>query len=98
MNAKPVLARPPIGTNIVAPVLSVLIGIGLLAAVAGLFLRNGAPLEQVVVAEHACANHTFISEREACVRSYLAAPRVQNVASRRSSAQGEGLRTAAFGD
>ena len=82
MNAKPVLARPHIGTTIVATVLSVLIGIGLLAAVAGLLLRDGAPLEQVVIAEHACANHTFISEREACVRLHLAASRVQNVASR----------------
>ncbi len=82
MNAKPVLARPHVGTTIVAAALSVLIAIGLLAAVAGLFLRDGAPFEQVVIAEHACANHTFISEREACVRLYLAASRVQNVASR----------------
>ena len=82
MNTKPVLARPHIGTTLVAAVLSVLIGIGLLAAIAGVFLRDGAPLEQVVIAEHACANHTFISEREACVRLYLAASRVQDVASR----------------
>jgi len=82
MNAKPVLARPHVGTTVVATVLSVLIGIGLLAAVAGLFQRDGAPFGQVVIAEHACANHTFISEREACVRLYLAASRVQNVAGR----------------
>jgi hypothetical protein len=82
MNAKLVLARPHIGTTIVATVLSVLIGIGLLAAVAGLFLRDGAPLEQVVIAEHACADYAFVSERETCMRSFLAASPVRSVASR----------------
>ena len=81
MNAKPVLARPHVVTTIVAAALSVLIAIGLLAAVAGLFLRDGTPFEQVVIAEHACTNYAFVSEREACVRLYLAASRVQNVAS-----------------
>ena len=81
MNAKPVLARPHIGTTIVATVLSVLIGIGLLAAVAGLFLRDGALLEQVVIAEHACADYAFVSERESCIRLFLAASHVHNVAS-----------------
>lgn len=81
MNTKPVLARPHIGATIVASVLSVLIGIGLLAAVAGLLLRDGAPLEQLVIAEHACADHVFVSERETCMRLFLAASHVQNVAS-----------------
>ncbi len=77
MNAKPTLARPRVVTT-VAAALSTVIAIGLLTAVTGLFQRDGAPFEQVVIAEHACANHTFISEREACVRLYLAASRVQN--------------------
>jgi len=50
--------------------------------VSRLFQRDGTPFEQVAIAEHACANHTFMSEREACVRSYLAASRVQNAAGR----------------
>ena len=81
MNAKPTLARPHVAATMVAAALSILIAIGLLTAVTGSFQRDGAPFEQVVIAEHACANHTFISEREACVRLYLAASRVQNVAS-----------------
>ncbi len=80
MNAKPTLARPRVVTTIAAAALSTVIAIGLLTAVTGLFQRDGAPFEQVVIAEHACAK--FISEREACVRLYLAASRVQNVASR----------------
>jgi len=82
MNVKPTLTRPRVATTLVTAALSTLIAIGLLTAVTGLFQRDGAPFEQVVIAEHACANHTFISEREACVRLYLAASRVKNVASR----------------
>jgi hypothetical protein len=40
------------------------------------------PRVVTTVAEHACANYAFVSEREACVRLYLAASRVQNIAHR----------------
>jgi hypothetical protein len=82
MNAKSTLARPHVVTTIVATALAALIAIGLLTAVTGLFLRDGAPFEQVVTAEHACADYAFVSERETCMRLYLAASRVRNVASR----------------
>ena len=82
MNVKPKLARRHVGTTLVAVALSTLIAIGLLTAVTGLFQRDGAPFEQVVIAEHACANYAFVSERETCVRLYLATSRVQSVASR----------------
>jgi hypothetical protein len=82
MNAKPTLARPHVAATLVAAALSTLIAIGILTAVTGLFQRDGAPFEQVVIAEHACANYAFVSERETCVRSFLAAARVQGVASR----------------
>jgi hypothetical protein len=65
----------------VAAALSILIAIGLLTAVTGLFQRDGAPFEQVVIAEHAGASNVFVSERETCVRSPLTTLRVQNVAS-----------------
>jgi hypothetical protein len=82
MNVNPKLARPRVGTTLITAALSTLIAIGLLTAVTGLFQRDGAPFEQVVIAEHACANYTFVSERETCMRLYLATSRVQNVASR----------------
>jgi hypothetical protein len=82
MNARPTLARPHVVTTIVAAAMSSLIAIGLLTAVSGLFQRDGAPFEQVVIAEDACANYAFVSERETCVGLYLAASRVRNVASR----------------
>jgi len=73
MNAKPTLARPHVAATMVAAALSILIAIGLLTAVTGSFQRDGAPFEQVVIAEHACASKVFVSERETCVRSQLAA-------------------------
>ena len=53
MNAKLTLARPRVITTIAAAALSTVIAIGLLTAVTGLFERDGAPFEQVVIAEHA---------------------------------------------
>ncbi|HWZ70223.1 MAG TPA: hypothetical protein VN326_01940 [Casimicrobiaceae bacterium] len=83
MNAaKPTLARPHVVRTIVAVALSALIAIGLLAGVTELFQRDGTPFQQVVIAEDACANYAFVSERETCVRLYLAASRFRNVASR----------------
>jgi hypothetical protein len=81
VNTKPVLTGPHVVTTIVAAALSALIAIGLLSAVTGLFQRDGAPFEHVVIAERACANYAFVSEREACVQLFLAS-RVRNLASR----------------
>jgi hypothetical protein len=67
---------------IFAVALSALIAIGLLSAVAGLFLRDGTPYEQVAIAERACANHAFVSDREACARAFLGGANVPRVASR----------------
>ena len=82
MNARSTLARSNVVTTVAAAALAVLIAIGVLGSVAGLFQRDGAPFEQLVIAERACATHSFVSERETCVRLYLAALRVRNIASR----------------
>ena len=82
MSTKPVFPNPRIVTTIVVATLSALIAICLLYTVTGLFQRDGVPFEQVVIAERACADYAFVSEREACVRAVLAASRVRNLASR----------------
>ena len=56
MSANPTLARPRVVTTIAAAVSSAVIAIGLLAAVAGLFQRDGTPFERAVIAQHACAD------------------------------------------
>jgi hypothetical protein len=82
MNATPAFARRSAAVHVAAAALAVLIGLGTLGAVTGMFQREGTPFEQLVAAEQACADRTFVSEREACVRLFIAATRVQNVASR----------------
>jgi hypothetical protein len=59
-----------------------LVGIGLFSALAGPFLRDGTPLQDVAVAERAGSKFAFVSEREACVRSFLAEAYHRRVASR----------------
>ena len=76
MNATPKLPRRHPVTSAVAAVLSAVIALALLGGVTELFQREGAPFEQLVAAEHACANYAYVSEREACVRVYLATVRL----------------------
>jgi hypothetical protein len=70
MNTKPVLAQRNVGTTMVAAALSFIISIGIVVAVAELFARDGAPLQNVVIAERACNELAFVSERLACVRQF----------------------------
>ena len=81
MNLNSVLARP-LCTTIVAAASSLLVTTGLFTAVAGFFLRDGTPLQNVVVAERACGDFPFVSEQQACVRSFLATAQVRRVARR----------------
>ena len=82
MNAKPTFASPSSLSIAFAAGLATLIGVGLLTAVAFLFQHDGAPLEQLAAAERACTQHVYVSEREACMREWLAAARAPKVASK----------------
>lgn len=73
MNVKPASARPHAAAFVIVAALAVPIGLGLLSPATGLFQRDGAPFEEVVVAKRACADHRFVSERRTCVRAILAA-------------------------
>ncbi len=82
MNTRPVLIRPHVGTTIVAAALSVVIATLLLLGVVELFVRDGFPLQNVVIAEAVCGEHSRGSERDACVQSLLAGSYHRHVASR----------------
>jgi len=82
MNVSPTFARPSSLAITVAAALAVFIAVGLLTSVAFMFQRDGAPLEQLAAAERACTPHVYVSEREACMREWLAATRARNVASK----------------
>lgn len=82
MNAKPTLPRTSSISTTVVAALATLIAIGLLSAVAFLFQHDGTPLAQLAAAERACKQQVYISEREACMREWLAAARASSVASK----------------
>lgn len=81
MNAKPTLARAPLLTSFVAALLATVITLGTLGGITTLMLRNGMPMERLVTAEHACAEHAYVSDREACMRHWLDAGHAPRVAS-----------------
>src|ERR1700675_2894568 len=82
MNAKTTFARPSSLSTTVAAALATFIAVGLLTAVAFLFQRDGAPMEQLAAAERACTQHVYVSEREACMSEWLAAARAPKMASK----------------
>lgn len=72
-------SRAPIAVGIV---LAVLVGLGLLVGVNALFQRDGAPYDRLVLAEHACTDRLYVSEKETCMRAYLETARDRFVATR----------------
>jgi hypothetical protein len=67
------LPHPRPITYFIAAALAGTITTGLFAGVTALLQRNGTPFESRVAAEHACADRVYVSERDACVRQWLAA-------------------------
>ena len=83
MNAKPSFPRRSPLSITVPAALATLIAVGIFTAIAFLFQRDGRPFEQLAAAEHACTQHVYVSEREACIREWLAAARASTVASKK---------------
>lgn len=81
MYAKPAFARPSSLSITAVAALAAFIAIGLLTAVTLLFQRDGVPLARVAAAERACVQHAYVSERDICIRQWLAAAGAQKVAS-----------------
>jgi hypothetical protein len=52
-----------------------LLSLGLLTGTVALFSRDGARLENTVVAERACSEYRFASERANCMASFAASAR-----------------------
>lgn len=57
----------------IASALATLIAIGLLSWVAYLFHSRGVPFEELAAAERACAAEMYASDREFCMREWVAA-------------------------
>ena len=73
MTTKPTLPQTRPITYFIAAALAGTITTGLFAGVTALLQRDGMPFEQQVIAERACADRAYVSERDACVRQWLSA-------------------------
>lgn len=71
-------SRPLVTTA--AAVLATAIALGILGTVGALFQSRGAPLERLAAAERACAEKTYLSERQACMARWIADDRTTTVA------------------
>jgi hypothetical protein len=72
MTTKSTLPHPRPLTCFIAAVLAGTMTTITFSGVTALLQRDGMPFEQQVAAERACADRAYLSEREACVRQWLA--------------------------
>jgi len=61
------------------------ISLALLWGVVTLFQSRGAPLAELAAAERACASHLYVSDREACMKQWIAENQRTRVAGTRGS-------------
>ena len=72
MNTKLNFAFPHSTLTAAITALATFIAMGILWAVVSLFQSRGAPMELLVAAERACAQHAYQSERAACMNEWFA--------------------------
>ncbi|MEP7207747.1 MAG: hypothetical protein ABI920_12460 [Casimicrobiaceae bacterium] len=82
MRTKPTLERHHGAVIAASAALSALIAIEILTGVTGLLQSRGMPMAQLAVAERACAGKAYVSERESCMRDWVAASGGDKVARR----------------
>lgn len=82
MNAKFSLGSTSSIVTVATAALAAFITVGMLTAIVSLFQSRGAPMERLVAAERVCVSHTYQSEREACMKQWLAQSPTTNVAYR----------------
>ena len=82
MNAKLNFASPNPFLTVATATLAAVIAMGILWTVVSLFQSRGVPMERLAAAERACAQHAYQSERDACMKQWIAEFRATPVAIR----------------
>ena len=73
--------RSGLGT-VITFFVATLIALGILVETTMLFQSRGMPMAQLAAAERACARQTYVSDRERCMREWLAAAHGDRLAER----------------
>jgi len=82
MNAKPTFTTDRPLPTLLAAAAAAFIAVGLFWGVFNLFRSQGTPMEQLAAAERGCAHCAYRSEREACMKQWLARAQAAEVARR----------------
>lgn len=82
MHPTSTFRHPPGATLAIAAAVSTVIALGLVASVTLLFQSRGEPLGELAAAERACTAQRYVSDREACMRAWIAARHGTEVAAR----------------
>lgn len=82
MNAKLNFATANSIQTVAAATLAAVLAMGILWAVVSLFQSRGVPMERLAAAERACVQHAYQSEREACMKQWIAESSATPVAAR----------------
>jgi hypothetical protein len=61
--------------TLTAATMATVVALGLLWGVVSLFQSRGAPYEELAAAERACAQHIYVSDREACMAQWVSEQR-----------------------
>jgi len=80
MNAKLNFASPHPFLTVATATLAAIIAMGILWAVVSLFQSRGEPMAQLAAAQRACVQHAYASERQACIKQWIAESRTTPIA------------------
>ena len=86
MNTRPNFAFPGSTLTVATAALATVIALAILWGIVTLFQSRGVPMERLVAAERACAQHVYLSERQVCMNEWLAASQPRIVALQTKSA------------
>ena len=73
MRANPAFPRHSGLGTVITSAAATLIALGILIGTTMLFQSRGKPMAELAAAERACAGQTYVSDRERCMREWVAA-------------------------
>jgi len=82
MRANPAFPRHSGLGTVITSAAATLIALGILIGTTMLFQSRGKPMAELAAAERACAGQTYVSDRERCMREWVAAAHGDRLADR----------------
>jgi hypothetical protein len=82
MRANPAFPRHSSLGTVITSAAATLIALGTLIGTTMLFQSRGKPMAELAAAERACAEQTYVPDRERCMREWVAAAHGDRLAER----------------